>query len=140
MQLNMTLAAIDLKKTEKFYREILLLSPQLVQGSYADYSYLLLTFGNMKIVFQRLQEVVAKHPALLQNLTRTPLGVGVQLEFSCNNLDDIYQRIKYYHWAIAYELDDREHQRRELWVQDPDGYLLVLNEENGESRKALMES
>ena len=83
----------------------------------------------MKIVFQRLHEMEAQHPALLQSLTRVPLGVGMQLEVSCNNLDDIYRMVNYYHWPIAYELDDREHQRRELWLQDPDGYLLVLNEE-----------
>ena len=83
----------------------------------------------MKIVFQHLQDIEVQHPVLLQNLTRVPLGVGLQLEVNCDNLDDIYTRISHYGWPIAYELDDREHQRRELWLQDPDGYLLVLNEE-----------
>jgi len=130
MALNLTLAAVDLKKTEKFYREVLLLSPEFIQNSHAETSYLLLLVGRMKVVFQNLLEMEAHHPVLLQNLTRSPLGVGVQIELSCNNLDDIYRRIKHYRWPIAYELDDQEHQRRELWLHDPDGYLLVLNDEN----------
>ncbi|MEE4253131.1 MAG: hypothetical protein V2I50_03705 [Desulfuromusa sp.] len=129
MQLSLTLAAVDLQKTEKFYREVLLLSPQFLENSHAEKTHLLLIFGNIKIVFQRLQDIEAQHPALLQNLNRVPLGVGLQLEMSCKNLDDIYHLTKQFHWPIAYELEDHEHQRRELWLQDPDGYLLVLNEE-----------
>lgn len=130
MSLSLTLAAADLQKTERFYREIVLLSSELIQNSYAEDSYLILFVEKGKVVFQRLQEMEAQHPALLQNLTRVPLGVGMQLEMSCNNLDEIYRMVNYYHWPIAYELDDQEHQRRELWLHDPDGYLLVLNEES----------
>ncbi|MDX2493542.1 MAG: hypothetical protein QNK27_01085 [Desulfuromusa sp.] len=129
MQLNLTLAVADLKKTEQFYREVLLLSPQLIRNSKAKQGYIILSFEQMKIVFQPLREMEAQHPALLQNLNRAPLGVGAQLELSCNNLDDIYSMVNHYHWPICYELDDQEYHRRELWLQDPDGYLLVLNEE-----------
>lgn len=130
MQLNLTLAAVDLEKTEKFYREVLMLSPKFVLNSHAEKSYLLLTFGNMKIIFQPLQDVEAQHPVLLQNLTRSPRGVGMQLEMECNNLEEIYHQVHLFHWPIAYELEDQQHQRRELWLHDPDGYLLVLNEEH----------
>ena len=34
-------------------------------------------------------------------------------------------------WTIA------KHRRRELWLQDPDGYLLVLNEEKIEIEKPI---
>ncbi len=129
MQLNLTLGAVDLAKTERFYRDVLLLSPEFLRHGSAATGSLLLPCGATKIVFQQVREMECRHPALLQNLTRVPLGVGVQLELSCNNLDDIYRRVRYYRWPIAYELEDREHQRRELWLQDPDGYLLVLNED-----------
>jgi len=135
MQLNLTLAAVDLQKTENFYREVLLLSPQFIHNSHAEKCYLLLIFGDLKITFQRLQDVEAQHPVLLQNLTRVPLGVGVQLEMSCNNLDDIYSRANHFNWPLAYELEDREHQRRELWLQDPDGYLLILNQEKAKAEE-----
>jgi catechol 2,3-dioxygenase-like lactoylglutathione lyase family enzyme len=129
MSLSLTLATVDLAETEKFYREVLLLSPQFIDNSHAEKSYLILFVGKMKVVFQRLAEIEAQHPALLQNLTRVPLGVGVQLEMSCAKLDDIYRMVNFYRWPISYELDDRQHQRRELWLHDPNGYLLVLNEE-----------
>lgn len=130
MQLNLTLAAVDLEKTEKFYREILMLSPRFILNSRGEKSYLLLALGNMKIIFQPLPEIEAQHPVLLQNLTRSPRGVGVQLEMECNNLEEIYHRVHHFHLPVAYELEDREHQRRELWLHDPDGYLLVLNQEH----------
>ncbi len=129
MQLNLTLAAVDLEKTEKFYRDILLLAPEFPQNYPAENNYLVLFVGKIKVIFQRLQEMEAQHPALLQNLTRVPLGVGVQLELNCKNLDVIYRMVNHYRWPIAYELEDQEHHRRELWLHDPDGYLLVVNEE-----------
>ena len=129
MLLNLTLAATDLEKTAIFYRKVLLLSPELIQPSALENSFLRLFFGKMRVVFQNRQEMEARHPALLQNLTRDSFGVGVQLELSYDNLDDVYRMIKYYDWPIAYELDDQEHRRRELWLHDPDGYLLVLNED-----------
>ena len=127
MLLNLTLAATDLEKTAIFYRKVLLLSPELIQPSALENSFLRLFFGKVRVVFQNRQEMEARHPALLQNLTRDSFGVGVQLELSYDNLDDVYRMIKYYDWPIAYELDDQEHRRRELWLHDPDGYLLVLN-------------
>ena len=129
MLLNLTLAATDLEKTAIFYRKVLLLSPELIQPPALGNSFLRLFFGEMRVVFQNRQEMEACHPALLQNLTRDSFGVGVQLELSYDNLDDVYRMVKYYDWPIAYELDDQEHRRRELWLHDPDGYLLVLNED-----------
>jgi len=129
MLLNLTLAATDLEKTAIFYRKVLLLSPELIQPSALENSFLRLFFGKVRVVFQSRKEMEARHPALLQNLTRDSFGVGVQLELSYDNLDDVCRMIKYYDWPIAYELDDQEHRRRELWLHDPDGYLLVLNED-----------
>ncbi|SDZ74353.1 hypothetical protein SAMN05660420_00069 [Desulfuromusa kysingii] len=129
MQLNLTLAAADLLKTEHFYREILSLSPQLMPLSHLEDNCLLLSFKNMQIVFQQRQSMEAQHPLLFQNLDRILPGAGVQLEISCDNLDHLQQQLADHHWPVVYELDDQEHQRRELWLQDPDGYLLVLNEE-----------
>lgn len=128
MELNLTLGASDLAKTKQFYRDVLCLSPQFFSGDSSD-AYLIVSFKNIKVVFQPLPVLESRHPALLQNLARSTLGVGMQLELSCPNLAEVECLLNYYHWPIIYELDDQEHQRRELWVQDPDGYLLVLNQD-----------
>ncbi|WP_303722904.1 VOC family protein [Malonomonas rubra] len=133
MQFSLTLAVADLEQTEEFYREILQLNPQRSEAGDRMPDFLLLRCGAACIVFRPLQVMEAQHPALLQNLTRHPLGVGMQLELSCSDLSAVRNSIERYQWPVLYELEDYEHQRRELWLHDPDGYLLVLNEERGES-------
>ena len=130
MRLNITLAAADLDSTAQFYRQLLQLPVESLADSHGEERYLLVILDNIKVVFQRREEMEALHPSLLQNLTRDNFGVGLQLELNCSDLDSISQRIKFYPWPIVYELDDQEHRRREVWLHDPDGYLLVLNEEN----------
>ena len=130
MQLSLTLGVSDLQQTQDFYRKILLLDPQPNQADGRAPDFLLLRCGATCIVFRQLKELETQHPALLQHLTRKSLGVGVQLELSCADLSAVCHCIERYQWPVAYELEDNEHQRRELWLQDPDGYLLVLNEEH----------
>jgi len=129
MEFSLTLAVSDLQQTEHFYRNILQLSPRWgkTRGRLAD--FLLLHCQQACIVFRQLADLEASHPALLQNLDRHPLGVGVQLEFASPDLSRVRHSIDRHRWPVSYELDDDEHCRRELWLHDPDGYLLVLNEE-----------
>ena len=129
MHLNISLAATDLEMTAYFYREILQLPVESVADSHGDARYLLLSMDNIKVVFQQRDDMEALHPALFQNLSRDIAGVGLRLELDCPDLADVYRRVKRDRWPIAYELEDQEHRRRELWLHDPDGYLVVLNEE-----------
>lgn len=129
MQLSLTLGVTDLQQTADFYREILLLNPQRSVADGKTPDFLILRCGETCVVFRPLQDLESQHPALLQNLTRQALGVGMQLELSCPDLTVVRHCIERYQWPVAYELEDAEHQRNELWLQDPDGYLLVLNEE-----------
>jgi len=129
LQLSLTLGVADLDRCEDFYREVL--NQPLERGRVAKRfpEFLLLRCAATCIVFRPLEHLQAQHPALLQNLSRAPLGAGVQLELSCPDLTQIRQNIARYQWPVAYELEDAQHQRSEIWLQDPDGYLLVLNEE-----------
>ncbi|MCW8858222.1 MAG: VOC family protein [Deltaproteobacteria bacterium] len=129
MEMNLTLGVKDLEQSKLFYRNVLGLSPSFFSMNTAEDAYFILYFTNIKVVFQQLDTMENQHPALLQNLTRAPLGLGVQLELNCANLDELEIMIRHHDWPIVYELDDQEHRRRELWVQDPDGYLVVLNAE-----------
>ncbi len=131
MQLNMTFAAIDLDTTYDFYRQLPGLSIQRLMDSRNTLTALLICSDNLRLVFQSLRGLEQQHPVLFQHLSRTLLGAGVILELECSELDDVYRAARYHNWPILYELDDHEHQRRELWLQDPNGYLLAVNEEHG---------
>ncbi len=130
MQLSLTLAVTDLDQTENFYRELLGLKPQRSSVGAGFAEFILLRCLGGCIVFRPLEYLQAQHPALLQNLDRHPLGTGVQFELSCPDLSDVRRNIERFSWPVHYELEDAEHQRNEIWLSDPDGYLLVLNEES----------
>lgn len=125
MKLNLTLAVNDLDLSRQFYQDLLGLNiaPFLEDGFFIG------SFLNIKVVFQALARLEQRHPAFLQHLERSPLGAGVQFELEGCDLDAVERRLDRCGWPIVYELDDREHGRREIWVQDPDGYVVVLNEE-----------
>ena len=70
-----------------------------------------------------------------------PLGRGINLEIQVVNLDDALQRITEAGWPIFvepeekwYRADDIEIGVRQFLIQDPDGYLLRLQQEIGERR------
>lgn len=129
MHFSLTLGVADLDRCEDFYREILNLAPQRRRAAEKFPEFLLLRCAETSIVFRSLEHLEAQHPALLQNLSRDSLGVGVQLELSCPDLTPVRQNIERFQWPVVYELEDTEHRRSEIWLHDPDGYLLVLNEE-----------
>ena len=129
MQLSLTLGVADLQRSEDFYREVLRLQPQRSRADGKTPDFLLLRCGESCIVFRPLLDLESRHPAVLQHLTRQPLGVGVQLELSSPDLSTVRAAIGRFDWPVAYELEDTEHQRNEIWLRDPDGYLIVLNEE-----------
>jgi len=130
LSLSLSLGVADLDKSEKFYRDILGLDVERYDPGRACGAFLLIRCGGLCLVLQPLTVMIARHPVVLQNLERSHPGAGVQLELALPDLDAVLRRLKHRRWSLLYELDDQEHQRREVWVQDPDGYLLVLNEES----------
>lgn len=129
MHLSLTIGVADLAVTMNFYRQIPGLQPQWLTDPQGNRTALLVAAAGGSILFQSLQSMERQHPALLQHLGRERLGVGVQLELTCPDLTPVYRTAQRQHWQILFELEDCQHRRRELWLQDPDGYLLVLNEE-----------
>ncbi len=68
-----------------------------------------------------------------------PLGQGVLFQLTVDNLASIIVKLEEANWPIHSPLreiwrivGDREAGQREIFVQDPDGYLLMLNEDLGE--------
>ena len=64
-----------------------------------------------------------------------PLGQGMMFQIEVDDLAAIRQALAAMDWPLHTDLrdawrrtGDRECGQRELFVQDPDGYLLMLNE------------
>jgi hypothetical protein len=55
----------------------------------------------------------------------------MMLEFSTEDLGPTLRAIARFDLHVPYEIDDAQFRRREVWLHDPDGYLIVLSEEAG---------
>lgn len=131
MQLNLTLGVDSLERSAEFYRNLLGLKVEEACSSGGKATALIVSCEEVRILLLPLAQLTAKHPVLLQNLGLYPRGAGVQIELTCTELESVARRLERGGVPIAYELEDRQFGRQEIWVQDPDGYLLVLNQENG---------
>ncbi len=129
MNFTLTLAVRDLDRTAAFYREVLGLKPEALHPLPGRPPVLLLSGGDSIILFRESVVLEALHPALFQNLDRHPRGVGVTLEFAVHDLRPVLRAIDRRQLHTLYELEDEEFGRREVWLHDPDGYLVIMHQE-----------
>ncbi len=124
MSLIITLAVEDLDRSEYFYRNIL----QLPVERYTTPSTIIIRQGDATILLRDLREVTAEHPIALQHLHRQPLGVGISIELQIDNLAQILHCIAREQINYVYEIEDQEHRVHEIWLYDPDNYLIMLTQ------------
>jgi len=129
--LSVTLAVADLAATENFYAATLGLTVERFVPLPGHPPLLLLRCGDATLLFREDAVLEALHPAALQHLQRHPRGVGVVLELTLADLGGAIRRLASRRWPLLYELEDGEFKRKEIWLHDPDGYLLVLGTEPG---------
>jgi len=129
MQLQLTLAVADLDRSESFYRNLLCLPLQRFAPGPQFPELLCLQLGEQSVLLRQQEDLAASHPAIFEPIDRHPKGIGVTLELAVKNLEQINRRLDQQQLHTLYELEDAEHHRRELWLHDPDGYLLMLVEE-----------
>jgi catechol 2,3-dioxygenase-like lactoylglutathione lyase family enzyme len=129
MNFTLTLAVSDLERTAAFYGELLELPIDRFFPIPGHPPVLLLGQGDATVLFREIAAMEALHPALFQNLERHPRGVGVTIEFTVEALKPILKNIARRQLHTLYELEDDEFKRSEIWLHDPDGYLVVLSEE-----------
>lgn len=128
MSLTLTLAVTDLERTARFYLEILGLRLETIEPGKSYPQVMMLMRGDAVILFRQSRHLEASHPALFQNLDRHAKGVGISLELEVPDLEMIGRNISSRELHLLYELEDNEHDRRELWLHDPDGYLLMISQ------------
>jgi catechol 2,3-dioxygenase-like lactoylglutathione lyase family enzyme len=133
MGLTLTLAVRDLDHTETFYRDILLQRIERFTPLPGHHPILLLRQGDAVVVFRETAVLETLHPALFKDLDRRAVGIGVVIEFTVGKMKPILKNIDRKKIHTLYELEDEEFHRREVWLHDPDGYLVVLCEELAEA-------
>lgn len=131
MNFTLTLAVDDLERTALFYGEVLGLALERFVPAPGHPPVLLLLRGDATLLFRENAALEALHPALFQNLERHPRGVGMTLEFTLPTLTPVLKSIARRQLHTLYEMEDEEFGRREVWLHDPDGYLVILGEEPG---------
>ncbi|WP_432822392.1 VOC family protein [Trichloromonas sp.] len=129
MNLTLTLGVVDLDQTADFYRDILHLPIERFLPGAGHQPLLMLRRGDATILFRQLETLEAQHPALFQSLHRHPLGIGMTLEFIAADLKPVLRAIDRQQLHLLYELEDDEFDRHEIWLHDPNGYLVILCQE-----------
>ncbi|MDY0191335.1 MAG: hypothetical protein RBR22_11435 [Desulfuromonas sp.] len=128
MGLIITLAVEDIDSSAYFYRDLLQLPLQHYTLDNSEEEILLLEQGDTAILLRASSAVEAEHPAALQHLQRHNKGVGISFDFKIDNLDLVMRCLAHHNIATLHESDDQQHGIRELWLYDPDHYLLILTE------------
>jgi catechol 2,3-dioxygenase-like lactoylglutathione lyase family enzyme len=128
--MTLTLGVHDLDRTAAFYGDILQLPTERFVPAAGHQPLLILRRGDATILFRELETLEAQHPALFQSLHRHPLGIGMTLEFTVADLRPVLRAVDRLQLHLLYELEDDEFGRHEIWLHDPDGYLVILCQED----------
>jgi catechol 2,3-dioxygenase-like lactoylglutathione lyase family enzyme len=128
MGMIVNIAVADLEETEIFYREVLGFALEKFIPVPGHPPIMMLHAGDAVVLFRELAALEALHPALFQNIYRHPLGVGCSLQLTVPDVDQVKHRLVRQKRHLLYEMDDEEHGFREIWVHDPDGYLVILDQ------------
>ena len=128
MSFSLTLCVSCLDRTESFYREILHLSilRQSLQKGMPD--ILILNHGSGIVLFREKVALESQHPAIFSPLDRHPWGLGCSIEFEVADLEQVRREFSRRQLHLLYELSDEEFGWQELWLHDPDGYLIILSQ------------
>ncbi len=123
----LTLAVNNLDLTVVFYRDLLnqrvLRTPSDAEQDRAE----LLVDDRPLLTFVALPTMQQRHPALLAPWERHPLGQGLLISLAVEEICPILHGLKQADVSLSYEQEDTVAGRREVWLTDPDGYLVSLS-------------
>jgi catechol 2,3-dioxygenase-like lactoylglutathione lyase family enzyme len=124
------IAVSDVRASSRWYAE--LLGAHSLGGSDHDHLYSRL-FSGEALLLQLHAWDVEDHPNLV-HAAAAPPGHGVLLWFEVDDFDAAVARAR----ALGARVVEEPHlnpapQHREIWLRDPDGYLVVLASPDGEA-------
>lgn len=124
------IAVRDVRASSRWYRELLALDA-LPDHIHRDLYDRMFSAGQMILQLHAWDE--EDHPNLV-DANRAPVGHGVLLWFEVNDFDAVVQRAR----SLPAEIIQGPHfnprpRHREVWLRDPDGYVVVIVSPDGES-------
>jgi catechol 2,3-dioxygenase-like lactoylglutathione lyase family enzyme len=128
MGLIVTLAANDIDQSEFFYREILCLSVKRFTPQGSVHPVLMIHQGDATILLRQTEVLEATHPAAFQHLNRQARGIGTSLDLQIDNFNQVQRSIERHGITCIYESEDQQHNIHELWLYDPDNFLIILTQ------------
>ena len=123
------IAVRDVRASSRWYRE-LLGADSLPEHSHRDFYDRISRGGHLLLQLHAWDE--EDHPNLV-NADAAPVGHGVLLWFQVEDFDSTVQRA----CSLSAEIIEGPYvnpapQHRELWLRDPDGYVIVVASPDGE--------
>lgn len=128
MGLIVTLAVNDIDQSELFYRDILCLRVERFTPQGGIHPVLMIHQGDATILLRQCEVLEATHPAAFQHLKRQTRGVGTSLDLQINNFKQVQRNIERHQIPCLYESEDQQHNIHELWLYDPDHYLIIVTQ------------
>lgn len=127
MEMRLTLAVDNLDITQRFYSNFLELPGERLQLA-APYGEILLINGqDICLAFRSHQDLAQAHPAVFASRERHPKGLGMTLEFPHMDMPRLQRKLQRQPQRVIYELESQQHGLQEIWLYDPDNYLLILS-------------
>ena len=123
------IAVRDVKASTRWYEQILGLQ-RLGAGDHDDSYQRLLQDGQLILQLHSWDE--EDHPNLV-GPDKAPVGHGVLLWFEVSDFDGVVKRIRAGRATILEEPHENPYAgHREIWIRDPDGYVVVVASPDGE--------
>jgi hypothetical protein len=120
----------DVRASSRWYAQLLGADP-LPEHDHRDVYDRVCSSGRLILQLHAWDE--ENHPNLV-NANAAPPGHGVLLWFQVDDFDSVVQRAR----ALRTEIIEEPHvnprpQHREMWLRDPDGYVVVIASPDGKS-------
>ena len=130
VQAQPLIAVRNVRASSRWYAE-LLGADSLPEHSHRDVYERISSSGHLILQLHAWDE--ENHPNLV-NANAAPPGHGVLLWFQVDDFDSVVERAR----ALRTEIIEEPHinprpQHREMWLRDPDGYVVVIASPDGES-------
>ena len=124
------IAVRDVRASSRWYQQLLGFDA-LPEHSHRDFYDRMLNAGQLVLQLHAWDE--DDHPNLV-NADAAPVGHGVVLWFEVDNFDEVVKQARALNAQIVLEphINPRP-AHREVWLRDPDGYVVVVASPDGES-------